>query len=182
MHFFTKAAAVLTSTARVTVYKGFVRPLLEYCPLVWNCASVSTLAQLEGVQRRALHIIGPNVVLQSLAVRRKVAALSYLYKLQSLPHGSSLRATLPPQFTQSSTLTLSCTTCRQSQPQHDFQLCLTIPVASRNSLLNAFPYGTIRDWNRLPPDLLRSPLMKMTSILQVSCQQVPTGRELALGN
>ena len=157
MHFFRKAAAVLTSTARATVYKGFVRPLLEYCPLVWNCASVSTLARLEGVQRRALHIIGPNVVLQSLAVRRKVAALTYLYKLQSLPHGSSLRDMLPPQCTQSSTPTLSCTTRRQSQPQHDFQLCLTIPVASRNSLLNTFPYGTIRDWNRLPPDLLRSP-------------------------
>ena len=64
---------------------------------------------------------------------------------------------LPPQFTQSSTPTLSCMTRWQSQPQHDFQLCLTIPVASRNSLLNTFPYGTIRGWNRLPPDLLRSP-------------------------
>ena len=52
------------------MYKGFVRPLLEYGPLVWMGSSTTSLAQLDRVQRRALHIISEHTWLPSLSLRR----------------------------------------------------------------------------------------------------------------
>eukprot|EP00117_Sycon_ciliatum_P015231 scpid90198/ scgid15163/ len=82
--FLRKAARVLDGAGKRTVYRGFVRPVLEYAPLVWMGAASSHLRLLDRVQRRALHILGPDVLLQSLAARRLVAALSYMYKLMCL--------------------------------------------------------------------------------------------------
>ena len=44
--FLRKAAPILDDHGRVTVYKGFVRPLLEYAPLAWS----TNMAQLDNVQ------------------------------------------------------------------------------------------------------------------------------------
>jgi hypothetical protein len=48
----------------VTVYRGYIRPLLEYSDVIWHSALTTKLAQkLESVQRRALRIIlGSNFV------------------------------------------------------------------------------------------------------------------------
>lgn len=76
-----KASRVLDQIGRATVYKSFVRPVLEYSPLSWMGASKSNLAKLDRVQQSAARIVGPNCVFQSLHHRRMVAGLSYLYKL-----------------------------------------------------------------------------------------------------
>ena len=43
-------------------YMGFVRPLMEYCPLVWSGAALSHLARFDREQNRALSLIGPGAM------------------------------------------------------------------------------------------------------------------------
>ena len=52
-----KAAPLLSHAGRVTVCKGFVRPMLEYAPLAWMGPAPSHLAMLDAVQLRALNVI-----------------------------------------------------------------------------------------------------------------------------
>ena len=76
-----KAAPLLGSSGRATVYKAFARPIMEYCCLPW----IGTpSACLDRVQRKALHIIGHGAWLPSLQHRRTVAGLTFLYKLHCL--------------------------------------------------------------------------------------------------
>ena len=55
LHLLRRAAPILSPRHRATMYKGFVRRLLEYAPLVWMGSSTTSLAQLDRVQRHALH-------------------------------------------------------------------------------------------------------------------------------
>ena len=66
------------------MYKGFVRPTMEYSCLVWMGASDTSLRQLDRVQHRALYLIGPGTNLPRLSHRRDVGSLSYIYKLHYL--------------------------------------------------------------------------------------------------
>ena len=90
-----RAAHILTPAGRTTVYKAFVRPVMEYALLVWMGAVKSHLQRLNNVQRRALHAIGPGEHLPSLAIRRTVAWLACLYKLHYLPGPPQLLSVLP---------------------------------------------------------------------------------------
>ena len=69
LHLLRRAAPILSPRHREIMYKGFVRPLLEYAPLVWMGSSTTSLAQLDRVQRRALHIISDHTWLPSLSLR-----------------------------------------------------------------------------------------------------------------
>ena len=63
--FLRKACRVLNISGRLTAYKGFVRPLMEYSPLAWGGAAPPPphyLSQLDKMQRRALALIGPGVL------------------------------------------------------------------------------------------------------------------------
>ena len=82
LHFLRKAAVVLCTRGRAVVYKGFVRPLMEYSPLMWVGAAPTHLNKLDRVQLRALKIIGPTSALQTLHASRTVAAATYMYKLR----------------------------------------------------------------------------------------------------
>ena len=70
LHLLRRAAPILSPRHREAMYKGFVRPLLEYAPLVWMGKSTASLAQLDRVQPRALHIISEHTWLPSLSLRR----------------------------------------------------------------------------------------------------------------
>ena len=155
IYFLRKAARLLDTQGKAKVFKGFVRPVLEYSPLVWLGASNSSLSRLDSVQRRALHVLGPGVLLQSLSARRKVAAMSYLYKLQCIPGPARLTAMVPPQLPFGDP---SCQrTRRQLVPRHQYQLATVLDPRSRNSALRAFPHSIISDWNSLPKDVLPTP-------------------------
>ena len=77
---------------------GLCGSLLEYAPLARMDAAPTHLHKLDRAQQRALHIIGPDAILQSVASRQHVADLSFLYKLlcmsgpDQLSHGSSTSA------------------------------------------------------------------------------------------
>eukprot|EP00117_Sycon_ciliatum_P010660 scpid33236/ scgid4028/ RNA-directed DNA polymerase from mobile element jockey; Reverse transcriptase len=149
--FLRKAAPILDDHGRVTVYKGFVRPLLEYAPLAWSSAAATNMAQLDKVQQRALHFLGPGTILQSLQLRRMVAALSYLFKLHYIPGPPQVKAMLPP--TKPPAVASMCTR-QKRQTHHAFQLKWTPPRTAPDYLLRSFPFFAITPWNNLPADLL----------------------------
>ena len=97
--FLRRATRILDVHGRQATYKGFIRPVLEYAPLVWMGAAKTHLSRLDRVKRNALHVLGPGILLQSLQARRTVAALAYLYKLQYISGPPQLRAIVPPPAT-----------------------------------------------------------------------------------
>ena len=68
-----RAARILDTNGRLSVYGGFIRPMLKYAPLVWMSAAPTHLARLDRIQRKAMAIIGPDVLLQSLVARRTLS-------------------------------------------------------------------------------------------------------------
>lgn len=151
-----KACPILDSKGRSTLYKGFVRPVMEYAPLTWMGAPASYLAKLDAVQHRALSLIGCDTLLPSLIERRTVAALSYLYKLQSPSSPVSLQAMVPPYSDPQPALHATRLAGRRAQC-HSYQLSSCISARSRNSLRQSFPHGVIHNWNNLPSSLLVDP-------------------------
>ena len=156
LHFFRKVAPLLDSHGRLTVYKGFVRPVMEYSYLVWIGAPQSHLNRLNAVQRRAMQVIGPTTVLQSLHARRMVGALTYLYKLLCKNGPPRLRSLCPGFRTQS----VDTRTRQQLDAAHghQYQLQNNLPRDCPDYIRRSFPYCAIRQWNNLPADALaRSP-------------------------
>ena len=150
-----RAAHILTPAGRTTVYKAFVRPVMEYAPLVWMGAAQSHLQRLNNVQRRALHAIGPGAHLPSLAIRRTVASLACLYKLHYLPGPPQLLSVLPPRHI------ISTNPRTRSEhgavSGHDHQLQHQLPASAPLALKRSFPHCSISDWNSLPAALLSQP-------------------------
>ena len=168
LHLLRRAAPILSPRHRETMYKGFVRPLLEYAPLVWMGSSTTLLAQLDRVQRRALHIISEHTWLPSLSLRlcyhipvqaplpRPVltAPLHYSaasgpdpqYPLHAIPQ---LRCPAPPTSAverYSSHCSLQPASCfsYRNRPHLEFS-----PTASPGPSSVARPYADIQGW-RLP--------------------------------
>ena len=89
----------------VTVYKGYIRPLLEYSDVIWHSSLTSNQThQLEKVQKRALRIIlGTDYIsyanaldvcdVDHLSARREQHSLKFA---QSLPKCSRTSKLLPP--------------------------------------------------------------------------------------
>ena len=141
LHFLREAASVLDSRGRATVYKGFVRPLMDYSRLVWRGAAPTHLAKLDSVQARALRIFGKTTALQTLHARRTVAATAYLFKLRYLTPAARLRSMLPLPFTPPNvvgTRGQERTAC-----QHPWQLRHQLQRNCPNYLKRSFPYSNI---------------------------------------
>ena len=156
LYLLRRTAPILSPRHREIMYKGFVCPLLEYAPLVWMGSSMTSLAQLDRVQRRALHIISDHTWLPSLSLRRAVSAITYLYKLHCLDLSSPLRCTIPPQAAQIPSTHSTRSRSSVVRP-HQLQLSNDIPLTARSSLHRAFPIGIVPTWNSLPPPLLDHP-------------------------
>ena len=153
--FLRKAVKVLDHKGRTAAYKGFVRPMLEYCPLVWSGAADGHLRRLDKVQKRALSLLGQGTIVDSLVLRRTVSGLCFLYKLLSgpaCPHSVLCFPPPPPPIGPHR----NPRTRRQLATAHPFQLSLPLPVRSNDSILRAFPYGTVTAWNALPLSVLET--------------------------
>lgn len=59
MYFFRRASSVLNTSGRRAVYKGFVRPLMEYLPQVWMGAAAINLRRFDAIQRKAINVVPP---------------------------------------------------------------------------------------------------------------------------
>ena len=137
-----RAAPYLSREGRLTVYKGFVRPVLEYAPLVWMGAAPSHLSRLDSIQRRALRIIGPGTELQSLSLRRYVAALTYTYKLHFITGPTQLLAVLPPRL-EPRDATRTRNDLRMAAG-HSYQLRNPLPRQAADTILRSFPHCAIQ--------------------------------------
>ena len=171
--FLRKASNVLGLCGRITAYKGFVRPVMEYCPLVWSGAAPRHLTRLNRVQKRALSLIGPGVSIDSLAVRRTVSGLCLLYKLFCGPRLPSLQTLLPPPTIPAE----NARTRHQSRQRHRFQRVANLPTRSIDNIRRSFPYGLIKTWNSLPPDILTNEpcLRRLQTFKQKSYQHLKKG-------
>ena len=61
--FFLKASRVLNRQGCMATYKGFIRPLQEFAPLVWIGAAQSHFQALDRIQRKAMKFIGDQTLL-----------------------------------------------------------------------------------------------------------------------
>ena len=153
LYFLRRVAPLLDTQGRERVYKGFVRPVLEYCPLVWMGASATALAGIDAVQQSAIKLINTQAWLPSLDIRRSVAALSMLYKLLSLPPTSPLQS-LVPKLSEPHELAHSTRHQMSAALCHSFPIARSAPRTARNTILRAFPAGILSTWNSLPASLI----------------------------
>ena len=121
--FFRKASRVLNRQGCMATYKGFIRPLQEFAPLVWIGAAQSHLQALDHIQHKAMKFIGDQTLLPTLATRRLVSALTYLYKLQCISGPAQLTSMVPPP-------TL-LTPHQQTRAQHEIATSMNFPVRYR---------------------------------------------------
>ena len=151
-----KAFHLLTIPARLRAYKAFVRPVMEYCPIVWMGAASSHLNRLDWVQERAIKAIHPQCWLPSLIIRRTIAALCLLYKALCDNSPALLSRMAPPPTHQPRTTRLTRQAVRLSTA-HPHQLQNVLPANSRNNVSRAFPHSVIPIWNQLPTSIIPHP-------------------------
>ena len=151
-----KAFHLLDVPGLIQAYNAFVRPVMEYCPIVWMGAAPSHLARLDRVQARAIHAIAPMCWLPSLALRRMVAALCLLYKMHCPDAHPLLQRMLPPQQPQHRTVHSIRSTFQRCNA-HAHQLANELPVRSRNNLCRAYPHAVVPVWNQLPAGVFSGP-------------------------
>ena len=157
--FFRKVCPVLDRNGCLSVYKGFIRPTMEYAPLVWQGAARSNLAKLDHIQERCMRSIGAGAIIPSLSVRRQVSGLCYLFKLHYISGLSQLTDMLPPAAPEPA----RPRTRHQHQVKHShaFQLSNPLPATSPDILHRSFPFGLLTTWNALPSAILNAPPSKV---------------------
>ena len=156
--FLRKACRVLDISGRLTAYKGFVRPLMEYSPLHGVAQPPITCFNWTKSKRRALALIGPGVVVDSLALRRTISGICFIYKLMCGPRVPCLQTLLPPRSTHDP-LPRTRQQVRMANG-HSFQLSSILPPRSQDAVRRSFPYLYIPIWNSLPPSVLQEPSLK----------------------
>lgn len=124
---------------------------MEYCPLVWMGAAETNLAKLDAVQRRAQRKLGPAAQLPSLASRRKVTALTYLYKLQCPDAPERLARMVPPRLVLKSGRPR--TRAASALALHPHPLQNSLKATSLNIAKRSFPHCVTQAWNELPADV-----------------------------
>lgn len=152
-----RASSILEPADREKAYKGFVRPVLEYAPLAWMGAARCHLERLNKVQRKALEIIGGHAWLPSLALRRMVSALCYIYKLHTMGEQNPLRTMLPRPPTPRPPGVQPTRAHVAEQRRHAYQLSVLPTPRTRNSVLRSFPEIAVPTWNMLPDGILGQP-------------------------
>ena len=136
------------------VYKGLVRPVLDYGSSVWDPPGVVLQEELESVQKRAARFVTGNynyetgsmtgilgqLKWESLKKRRKDNKLILLYK------GLKGKASVPTDDLIPKT--------RRCRNQHS--MAFQTPIANTDVYKGSFFPQTIRDWNDLPDSLISS--------------------------
>ena len=136
-----------------TIYKSFIRPLLEYADVIWNNCTQQNKNELELIQLEAARISTGATKLVSVAnlyietgwetldARRNKHKLVLFYKMFNDLTPPYLSSLVHPLVQNASLYNL-----RNSND--------TQTIASRTTLFyNSFLPSSIRDWNRLNPDI-----------------------------
>ena len=137
------------SSTLLTLYKAFIRPILEYGAPVWDPHLIKDIQAIESVQRFATKICTKNwsmpypdrlqlLNLDSLFTRRKCAKLCLLYK--------TVHSLSAPSF--------SLTPLGHSYSTRSHNSCFRTRRAHTNYALHSFYNSSIRAWNRLPQEVI----------------------------
>ena len=139
-----RAQWILPQSGKVTAYKAFVRPLMEYASPVWSGGASSALQLLDKIQNRAISIFDitnpVNLCIQPLFHRRNVASLCVFYKFFNQPATSELKMLIPGLATRP-----RCT--RLTSALHRF--ALEFRKSRTSSHLRSFIPCIGRLWNEL---------------------------------
>ena len=127
-----------------TIYKAYIRPLLEFDSHLWIGAPPSTLNFVERLQNKAFRLIGDiNITnrIDSLGHRRKVGAVTLFYRYFYGHCSSELLGIIPP-------LHNSVIVTRKAAQAHPYvvtaRFCRTVKYRG------TFFSTAIRLWNNLP--------------------------------
>ncbi|MPC32023.1 hypothetical protein E2C01_025326 [Portunus trituberculatus] len=126
----------------LALYKGFIRPCMEYGSDVWGGSTHTAL--LNKVESKAFRLINSSPLtdcLDSLSHRRNVASLSVFYRCFHAVCSSELANCMPSPLLRS-----RCT--RLSTSSHPYSVHL--PNARVNQYLHSFIPYTGKLWNSLP--------------------------------
>ena len=140
-------------SVRETPYKTLVRPTLEYARAAWDPHYEKDIQKLERVQRKAARFCAGNynpyasvtdmlqeLNCETLATRRKIARLSFMYKLSHNLTDFSVTAHLKPNYE------------RRTRGSHDFKFL--VPRTKKDVFKFSFFPRTICEWNSLPDDIV----------------------------
>ncbi|XP_069977721.1 uncharacterized protein [Penaeus vannamei] len=136
---------LLDASGCETLYKSQVRPIMEYCPLVWSPCPPSYLNLLDKIQDREKRLIQRRrtseqpTALQPLQQRRDVSGKCVMYKVheQQALHLTSLLLPRPPQAPYST----------RTAPRRGNTL--EVPFARTELYLQSFLPKYSRMWNTL---------------------------------
>lgn len=141
---------------KLLAYKTFLRPLLEYASIVWDPYTDQNISMLEGVQRKSIRFvynaygchISPTALLnlaelETLQLRRYHDRLKHLHLLY---HENLCLAT---------NTHLTRVDKRSTRAFHNKKLAEI--YCRTNVFQNSFFPRTIREWNRLPANLIDCP-------------------------
>ena len=127
------------------IYKGLIRPCLEYCSHVWGGSSSTYI--LDRVESKAFRLINsPNHTSQlpSLQLRRNVASLSLFYRYYFGRCSEELSYCVPrPKSWGRST--------RLASASHNY--CVDVGPLRIDRYSSCFFPSTAKLWNSLPPSV-----------------------------
>jgi len=131
----------------VSAFKVYVRPIIEYCSVVWNPCLLKDIKTIETVQRKftkrlpgmktlSYHQRLVKLGLESLELRRLRADLLFTYKLVFGITDLKLSDFFTPNF-------------HRTSRRHRYQLYL--PTCKNSIRSNSYPYRVLSIWNELSP-------------------------------
>ena len=132
----------------LSVYRGLVRPCVEYNSHIWGGSTHSVL--LDRLESKAIRLIAsPSLTtsLTPLCIRRSVASLSLFYRYYHNQCSSELSNCVPPPLRRSRNT-------RFSSQSHTFSVQLSNPRLNRFS--QSFFYFSAINWNSLPQHVFPS--------------------------
>ena len=132
------------------LYRGLVRPCMEYASHVWGRSPRAHLDYLDAIQSRAVRLIdSPEITssLQPLHDRRNVASLSLFYRYYNGRCSSELDRCLPPPLRRVGGT-------RQSALSHAYSVELHNPRLNRRR--DSFFVYVSSLWNNLPSSVFPS--------------------------
>ncbi|KAI8499803.1 hypothetical protein Bbelb_228540 [Branchiostoma belcheri] len=150
-------------TILLQLYKIIVRPVLEYADIVWGGLTMRDQKTIESVQYRSARVISGHhgipypshkslysqFALPSLTYRRKVHAVTTLYKLKN--------GHCPPHLASLLPVTRTSAIHSRYPLRNGNNLCVQIPKSSRTQ--NAFLHRATLLWNSLSVDIQSAPTL-----------------------
>ena len=129
----TKHLYILPHQAPITIYKAYIRPLMEYSSPIWNGAGTMSLKLRDRPQKKALRLLKIDEPLKfsnvPLSHRRNVASLCVFYRHIFLQPSNELADTLPSEAP-------SMRATRSSVSGHPY--CIHIPRSKTDLHLNSY--------------------------------------------